>query len=87
MKPCKSQQVVYPRQLDSAHLEGVTAISFPVNHLHNVFIHRLAALVTVTPVVGRTHAILSHVKVLGVVDVPVRPRLDSVEDLPKRLSI
>lgn len=70
-----------------AHLEGVAAVSLPVNHLHDIFIHRLAALVAVTPVVGCTHAILAHVKVLGVVDVPVRPRLDSVEDLPKRLSI
>lgn len=65
----------------SAYLEGVAPVGLSVNHLHNVLAYGLAALVSVTPVVRSTHAILADVEVLGVVDVLVGAGLDAVEDL------
>lgn len=64
------------------HLQGITPVCLSVNHLHDVFANRLATLITITPVIRRTHTILADIKVLGVVDVFVRPRLDAVDDLP-----
>lgn len=66
-----------------AYLEGVAPVGLSVNHLHYVLAYGLAALVSVTPVVGGTHAILADVEVLGVVYVLVGAGLDAVEDLSK----
>lgn len=64
-----------------AYLQRVAAVRFAVYHFYYLLIDLLAALVAVSPVVGRAHAILANVKVFGVVDVLVRARLDAVDDL------
>jgi hypothetical protein len=47
--------------------------------------YRLTALVTITPVIRRTHPILADVEVLRVVNVLVRTGLDAVYDLYARV--
>lgn len=69
------------------YLEGITAISLPVNHFHNVLVDRLTALISITPVIRSTDTILAHVEVLGIVDVSVGAGLDTVDDLASGFSI
>lgn len=64
-----------------AYLKRVATVRLSVNHLHNILVNRLTALVSVTPVIRRSHSILAHVKVLRVVDVSVRARLNAVQHL------
>jgi hypothetical protein len=45
--------------------------------------HQLSCLVPIAPVVAGSNAALANVEVLGVVDVSVRARLYSVDDLGK----
>jgi hypothetical protein len=65
------------------HLERVTTVRFSVDHLHDLFMHQLSRLVPITPVVAGSNAALANIEVLGVVDVSVRARLYSVDDLEK----
>lgn len=62
-------------------LEGVGSVGFAVNHLHDVFVHRLAGLVAVAPIVSGADAVLSNEEVFGVVDVFVGAGLNAVDDL------
>lgn len=66
------------------NLERVAPVSFAVDHLQNILVYSLAALVAVSPVVGGTHTIFADVEVLGIVNIPVRPRLDAVDYLCSR---
>lgn len=66
---------------ENPYLERVTAIRFTIYHLHDVLTHRLARLVSISPIVCRTDAILAHVEVLRIVDVLVGPCLYSVYHL------
>lgn len=61
-------------------LEGIASVRFPVNHLHDLLVHRLAGLVSITPVVAGTYTALSNEEVFRVVDVLVRAGLDAVYD-------
>ena len=65
----------------SPHLERIATVRFPVDHLHDLLVHRLARGVPGAPVVPGANAILADVEVLGVVDVSVGARLDAVDDL------
>lgn len=69
MRPC-------PRP---TYLEGVTSVGLAVDHLHNILMNTLARLVTLTPVVGSSDAILAHKEVLGIVNVLVRAGLDTID--------
>lgn len=60
-------------------LETVATICLTVNHLHNLFMHSLTRLIAVTPVVAGSDAVLADVKVLGIVNILVRPCLDTVD--------
>lgn len=61
--------------------QRVAAVRFAVNHLHDVFVHSLSGLVSISPVVRCSNAVLPDEEVLGIVDVFVRPGLDTVDDL------
>lgn len=61
-------------------LERVATVCLAVNHLHDLLVHQLARLVAIAPVVASADTILADVKVLGVVNVLVGPRLDAVDD-------
>jgi hypothetical protein len=87
MKPWHIQsQWASPYCVEYAYLEGVAAIGLAINHFHDILIHRLTTLVTITPVVGRAYTIFTHIEVLGVVNVLVGPCLDTVDNLQKLLS-
>ena len=62
-------------------LQGVRAVCLAIYHLHDVFVHGLASLVTVTPVIGCANAVFADEEVFGVVDVFVGAGLNAVDDL------
>lgn len=74
LETCRNQETF-------AYLEGITAISFTIYHFHDVFMYRLASLITVTPIVCCTDTIFAHVEVLWVVDILVWSCLYSIDDL------
>jgi hypothetical protein len=63
------------------HFEGVTTVRFPVDHLHDLFMHRLSGLVPIAPVVACPNTALADVEVLGVVNVAIRARLYPMDNL------
>lgn len=60
------------------HLQTITAIRLPVDHVQNLILHSLAHRVASCPIVSRTGAFLVNVKVLRVVDIAVRAIDDAV---------
>lgn len=62
------------------YLERITSIGLAVYHLHYILVDQLSCLISISPVVGCTHPILPNEKVLGVVDVFVGARLNTVDD-------
>jgi len=63
-----------------SYLKGIAPIRFPVNHLHNLLVNLFTSLIPITPNVAGTHAILAYVKVLGIINILVGPRLDPVNN-------
>jgi hypothetical protein len=64
----------------TAHLQTVTSVRLPVNHIQNLILHGLAHRVTRCPIVSRASTFLVDIKVLRVVDVAVGAIDDAVDD-------
>lgn len=62
------------------YLEGITAISLSVYHLHDLLMDGFSGLVSITPVVASTDTRFADVEVLGVIDVFVWARLDALDN-------
>lgn len=81
MNPYVCQPAVANVKCVTTYLERVAAVRFAVNHLHDIFVYTFTSLVAITPVVCRTHTILSNVKVFRVVNILVRAVLDTIDYL------
>jgi hypothetical protein len=65
----------------ASHLKRVTTVRLSVDHLHDLFMHRLSRLVSIAPIVASPHATLADVEILGIVNVSIWARLYSVNHL------
>jgi hypothetical protein len=63
-----------------AYLQRIASVCFPVNHLHDLFVHRFARLIPITPIVAGSYAALSNEEVFWVVNVLVWASLNAIED-------
>jgi hypothetical protein len=61
------------------HLQAVTTIRLPINHVQNLILHCLAHSISRRPIVTGTCAFLVHIKVLRVVDVAVGTIDDTID--------
>lgn len=64
-----------------SYLKRVTSIRFSVNHLHDIFMYQFSRLISISPVIGSSHAILSNEEVLWIVDILVWTSLNTIENL------
>lgn len=63
-----------------SYLKGIASVRFSVNHLHNLLMNLFTRLIPITPNVAGTHPVLPYVKVLGIINILVRTRLDPVNN-------
>jgi len=63
------------------NLKRITAICFSVYHFHDILMNQLTSLISISPIVCSTHPILAYEKVLWIIDVFIRSRLNTVDNL------
>jgi hypothetical protein len=64
-----------------AHLKGIASVCFSVDHLHDIFMHLLSSLVSITPIICRSNAILANEEVFRIVNVFIWAGLDTIDYL------
>lgn len=64
-----------------AHLQRITPIRLPINHVEQLLVYPLSCTVTHRPVVSCSSSVCCRIDVLGVVEVGERGALDVVDDL------
>jgi hypothetical protein len=62
------------------HLKTITPIGLPINHIQHLILHLPAPRIPRCPIIARARPLLQDVEVLRVVDVPIRARLDAIDD-------
>jgi len=63
----------------SSHLQTITSIGFPIDHIHDLLLHLSAQRIPSSPIVSRTCAIFVYEEVLRIVDVLVRTILNAID--------
>ena len=63
----------------STHLQAITAIRLPVNHVQNLILHSFAHSISRRPIVTGSCTLFVHIEVLRVVDVTVGAIDDTVD--------
>ena len=62
-----------------SHLQAITAIRLPVDHVQNLILHSFAHRISRRPIVTGACTLFVHIEVLRVVDIAVRTIDDTID--------